>query len=321
MHHRLIRDLILSRFRDPALARLDDGAVGELGGAKLALTTDSYVVTPLFFPGGDIGRLAVCGTVNDLAASGAVPAWLSLGLILEEGLPLDDLERILDSAATTAEEAGVRVVTGDTKVVPRGAADKIFINTAGVGLVPEGVTVSGANAAPGDVVLINGPLGDHGAAVLAGRENLNLGVGIKSDVAPLAGLTARLHDLGPALKVLRDPTRGGLASALNEIAAASGVAVGLEEKSLPIQPAAAAACELLGLDPLYLANEGKMIVIVAAEAAEEALARLKAHPLGREARRIGRATGGPAGRVTLTTEYGSTRVLPALTGEQLPRIC
>ena len=312
MHHRLIRDLILSRFRDPALARLDDGAVGELGGARLALTTDSYVVTPLFFPGGDIGRLAVCGTV---------PAWLSLGLILEEGLPLDDLERILDSAATTAEEAGVRVVTGDTKVVPRGAADKVFINTAGVGLVPEGVTVSGANAAPGDVVLINGPLGDHGAAVLAGRENLNLGVGIKSDVAPLAGLTARLHDLGPALKVLRDPTRGGLASALNEIAAASGVAVSLEEKSLPIQPAAAAACELLGLDPLYLANEGKMIVIVAAEAAEEALARLKAHPLGREARRIGRATGGPAGRVTLTTEYGSTRVLPALTGEQLPRIC
>lgn len=317
----LIRDVFLSRLSSPELARADDSAILCPPSGRLAFTTDAFVVDPIQFPGGDIGRLAVCGTVNDLAAGGAIPLHLSAAFVIEEGLPLEVLQAIVDSLAATAREAGVEVVAGDTKVVPRGKADRLFITTSGIGAVPEGVCVSGHHARPGDVVLCSGTLGDHGTAILVAREGLGFVERIESDVAPLNHLAAALHPLGPALHVLRDPTRGGAAAALNEIAAQSGVAIQVREDAVPVRPQVRVACELLGIDPLTVANEGKMLAIVAPEAAETALAAWRRHPLGREAAIIGEVLEGPAGRVQVRTSFGTTRILERPLGEQLPRIC
>jgi len=298
----------------------DDAARIE-GDGRLVFTTDGFVVDPIFFPGGDIGKLAVCGTVNDLAAAGARPVALSAGFILEEGLVISELERVVDSMARTAAEAGVRVVCGDTKVVPRGTADGIYVTTSGVGTVPVGVAVSGAGARPGDVVLVSGTVGDHGLAVLSVREGLEFESPIVSDCAPLAGMVAALLEAAPGVHVLRDPTRGGLATALNEIARQSGVGIEVVESAVPVREAVGTACELLGLDPLYVANEGKMIVVVPEGEAESALAALKAHPLGAESAVIGRVMESARSRVTLRTALGTHRILDRQVGEQLPRIC
>jgi len=305
----------------------DDSArvvIGGHGNARLTglvFTTDAFVVDPIFFPGGDIGRLAVCGTVNDLAAVGARPLALSASFILEEGLLIADLERIVDSMAAAAQEAEVRVICGDTKVVPRGSADQIYVSTSGVGETPKGVSVSGANARPGDVVLVSGPVGDHGLAVLSRREGLEFESEIVSDCAALGGMVQRLLASVLQVHALRDPTRGGLASALNEIARQSQVEIEIQESAVPVRRSVAAACELLGLDPLYAANEGKMVVIAAADQTEAALAALRAHPLGKEAAVIGHVQKGKPGRVLLTTALGTHRILDRHVGEQMPRIC
>ncbi len=324
LSHDLIRRVFLPDLNNPPLSALNDGAVLTLpdGDGRLVVSTDAHVIRPLFFPGGDIGRLAVCGTVNDLAMMGARPLWLTAGFILEEGLPLEALQRVVRSMQTAAAEAGVQVVAGDTKVVERGSADGLFITTAGVGWVPAGVDISGANARPGDVVLVSGTLGDHGIAVLSEREGLGFETELRSDVAPLNGLVATMLAIAAgAVHVLRDPTRGGLATTLNEIAAQSGVSIELEERCIPLHPAVRSACEMLGLDPLYVANEGKLVACVAPEAAEAVLAAMHAHPYGRQATAIGRVGEGPAGQVTLKTPIGGTRLLDMLAGEMLPRIC
>jgi hydrogenase expression/formation protein HypE len=330
LSHDLIEQLFLRFFDSPALLQLDDSAILELPPdqasvhqPRLAISTDSYVVSPLFFPGGDIGKLAICGTVNDLSMSGAQPLWLSAGFIIEEGLPLADLERIVASMAATAAQAGVQIVAGDTKVVDRGSADKLFINTAGVGLVSPGVTIAGDQARPGDVILLNGTIGDHGMTIMTQREGLQFDSPLESDCAPLGGMIARLLAALPAgtLHCLRDPTRGGLATTLNEIAGRSKVGIEIEERALPVREAVRGACELLGLDPLYVANEGKAVAIVAAEEAETALDALHADPYGREAVAVGRVTEAHPGRVVLHTTLGARRVLDMLVGEQLPRIC
>lgn len=318
----LVEQVFLPRLGNATLQRLDDGAVLEApAGGRLAFSTDTYTVTPLFFPGGDIGRLAVCGTVNDLAMCGARPRWLSAGFILEEGFPLADLERIADSMAAAAREAGVEVVTGDTKVVPRGAADGVFINTAGIGVVPQGVEVAGSRARAGDVVLVSGFLGDHGMTILTQREGLELGTELCSDAAPLNHLVELLLKAAPGTRVLRDPTRGGLGATLNEIAAQSGVEIELEEERLPIRPAVRGACELLGLDPLYLANEGKLLAVVPEDQAKAALQALRGHDYGAHAALVGRVRQAPRPRVILRTPLGTTRLVDWLSGEQLPRIC
>lgn len=317
----LVSGLILTRLDNPYLRTMDDSAVLDVTSGRMAMTTDSYVVDPVFFPGGNIGSLAVHGTVNDLAMQGANPAYLTLGLILEEGLPLQHLEAILDAAAEAAREAGVVVVAGDTKVVPRGHADKIFINTAGVGFVPEGVNVAASNAVPGDVVIINGAIGDHGVAILSQREGLDFHMPLQSDAASLNRLVFHVLSSGVEVHVLRDPTRGGVATALHEIASASGVGIRLNEAQLPVNPAVASACEMLGLDPLYVANEGKALFLVPGEKAERALEAMRGDPRGREARVIGDVVASHPGRAVLNTRVGGTRILSMLTGEQLPRIC
>lgn len=318
----LISGIFISRLGNPILDRLEDSAELPPDGRRAAMTTDGYVIDPPFFPGGDIGSMAVHGTVNDLAMRGAQPAWLTAGFILEEGLPLADLERIVTSMARAAREAGVAVVAGDTKVVNRGAADRIFITTAGVGYIPDGRNVSVANARPGDAVLISGTMGDHGLTVMATRRGLALTTPVKSDSAPLNGLVEVLCDaVGGELRSLRDATRGGLAAVLNEMAVASGVGLELEETAVPVDPAVAAACEVLGLDPYHLANEGKMVAVVSAGAEQRALAALRDHPLGRRAAVIGRVTDQHPGRVVVITAIGGSRVMDVLTGEQLPRIC
>ena len=319
----LMADLIESVFAS-RLGRGEpagDDAAQLAAAGRLAFTTDAFVVDPIFFPGGDIGRLAICGTVNDLATAGARPLAISASFIIEEGLPIADLQRVVDSMARTAEEAAVRVVTGDTKVVPRGKADKLYISTSGIGEVAPGVSISGANAKPGDAVIISGPVGDHGLAVLSHREGLEFESQITSDCAPLAGMVQALLDAAPAVHALRDPTRGGLANALNEIARQSGVEIEIVESSVPVRPSVAAACELLGLDPLYAANEGKMVVFVSPDAAESALRALRRHDSGREAAIIGTVTQPHAGRVLLRTALGAHRILDRHIGEQLPRIC
>lgn len=337
LSHDLVEQLFLHHFTSPALLRLDDAAVLPLPGLqstitqipvgvqnrRLAFTTDSYVVSPLFFPGGDIGKLAVCGTVNDLSMSGARPLWLSAGFIIEEGLPLADLERIVASMAATAGQAEVQIVTGDTKVVDRGSADRLFINTAGVGLLRPGVEIGGDRARPGDIVLLSGTIGDHGMTIMTQREGLQFDSPLASDCAPLNGLVATLLEAVPpeATRCLRDPTRGGLATTLNELAERSKVGIEIEETAVPMSEAVRAACELLGLDPLYVANEGKLVAVVAPEAAEAALAALRAHEHGRQAAVIGRVMGMHPGRVVLRTTLGARRVVDMLTGEQLPRIC
>jgi len=303
---------------------MDDAAVVEMGDSgKLAFTTDSYVVSPIFFPGGDIGRLAVCGTVNDLAMVGAVPLYLSLAFIIEEGFPMADLERVVASVKGAASEAGVRIVTGDTKVVHRGAADGLFVNTAGVGCVPPGVEVSGANARPSDAVLLSGTIGDHGIAVMSRREGMSFSFSseLLSDCAPLAGMVAHMLEVCPGIRCMRDPTRGGLATTLNELAAQSGVTMRITESAIPVRPQVAAACEMLGFDPLYVANEGKLVAAVPAGAARDVLEAMRSHQYGKEAAIIGTVEAGSAGRVLMTTAIGSTRIVDMLSGDQLPRIC
>jgi hydrogenase expression/formation protein HypE len=317
----LIRELFLPALRNPALAKLDDQAVVDINGLRLAFTTDSFVVKPLFFPGGDIGSLAVYGTVNDLAVGGATPLYLSAAFILEEGFPMESLERIVASVREAAARAGVEVVTGDTKVVEQGSGDGVFINTTGIGLVPDGVNLSAEQARPGDAILLSGSIGEHGIAILAQREGLQFETTIESDSAPLDTLVAAMLEASHGIRCMRDPTRGGLSSALNEIAARAGVGMTVEEKAILVHEEVRGACELLGLDPLYVANEGKLVAIVEASDAERVLAAMRAHPLGREARLIGRVTDAHAGMVVLRTLLGTTRIVDMLAGDQLPRIC
>jgi hydrogenase expression/formation protein HypE len=329
--HELIEGLFLEYLRNPLLEALEDQAVFEVGEgegrARLAFTTDSYVVTPLFFPGGDIGRLAVCGTVNDLAMSGARPLYLSAGFIIEEGFPVEELRRILASMREAAAEAGVSVVTGDTKVVQKGGADKLFINTAGIGIIESPVQISAARAQVGDKVILSGTIGDHGTTIMIARGELELETDIGSDTAPLHSLVremleeaARASDAG-AVHCLRDPTRGGVATTLNEIALASEVCIEIEEARVPVCEEVKGACEILGLDPLYVANEGKLIAVVAADAADAVVGRMRAHVYGRDACVIGEVKAEPQGIVAMRTGFGGTRIVDMLVGEQLPRIC
>jgi hydrogenase expression/formation protein HypE len=321
LSHDLITKVFQPVFNNPALNAGDDAALTGAVVGHLVLSTDAHVVWPLFFPGGDIGRLAVCGTVNDLAMLGATPQHLTASFILEEGLEVDTLKRVIVSMEAAAQEAGVQIVAGDTKVVQKGKADGLYISTAGAGVRPAGVNISGANAQPGDVVLVSGTLGDHGIAVLAARGDLGFEAEVQSDVAPLNGMVAALLAVTPQVHVLRDPTRGGLATTLNEIAKQSNVNITLRENAIPVKPAVAAACEMLGFDPLYIANEGKLIAIVGAAGAEAALAALRAHPYGREAAVIGEVRAAPQSRVLMKTAIGSTRIVDVLMGELLPRIC
>ena len=322
----LVERMYRPAFDNPLLDALHDGALldlgSEAGGARLAFSTDSYVVSPLFFPGGDIARLAVHGTINDLAMCGARPLALSAGLILEEGLPMETLWRVVSALAEAAAAAGVPIATGDTKVVERGKGDGVYVNTSGVGLVPQGIQIAPQRARPGDVVLLNGPVAAHGIAIMSVRAGLEFETAIESDTAALHGLVAEMLAAGgEAVHVLRDPTRGGVASALNEIAAAAGVGMRLDESAIPVQDEVRGACEILGFDPLYVANEGKCLAVVAAEAAEAVLAAMRAHPLGRESAAIGIVTAEHAGRVVLRSRVGGQRVVDMLSGEQLPRIC
>ena len=320
--HQLIERLFYQALGNPVLRRAEDAAVVEApDGSRLAICTDSHVVKPLFFPGGDIGRLSVCGTVNDLAMMGARPRWITAAFILEEGFPLAELERVLASMQEAAAEAGVLVVAGDTKVAERGGADGLFISTSGVGWIPAGRQVSARRAQAGDALLLSGTLGDHGMAVLAARGELALEGDLRSDVAPLNGLVEALFAAGVEVHVLRDPTRGGLATTLWEIARQSQVGIELDEASLPVRPEVKGACELLGFDPLYVANEGKLVAIVPQAQAERALQAMTGHPLGRQGASIGRVQAEPAGRVLMRTAIGARRVVEPLSGEMLPRIC
>lgn len=322
LSHQLLDELIIPIVSGIASEGQNDAALLDAIPGRIAYTTDSFVVDPIFFPGGTIGSLAVHGTVNDLAMMGARPLWLSVGLIIEEGFSKADLRTILHDLRSAADAAGVAIVTGDTKVVPRGKADKIFITTSGVGAVEHDLPIHGANAQPGDVVIINGTIGDHGIAVMAGREGLEVGTEIQSDSAALNCLVAALlAGVGASLHVLRDPTRGGVATTIKEIAQQSGVAITLHEEALPIKPAVRGVCSILGLDPLFVANEGKLLAFVAPEAADTALAVFRKHPLGAQAAVIGTVEAGPAGRVQMETLVGGLRSVDMLSGEQLPRIC
>lgn len=317
----LIEQLFLPAFRTAPLEERHDSAIVSLGGARLALTTDTYVVYPRFFPGGDIGKLAVYGTVNDLAMAGARPAYLSAGFILEEGLAMDELQRVVASMREAAAACGVELVTGDTKVIDRGKGDGIFINTTGLGIVEDGLALHPRNVRPGDAVLVSGDVGRHGIAVLSVREGVAFETPLESDCASLAALVQALLEAGLSLHCLRDPTRGGLATVLNEIALDGGVGVEVEETAIPVVDGVAGACELLGLDPLYVACEGRMVVFLPEAEADRALGILRSHPLGLGASRIGRVSEGPKGMVTLKTRLGGRRLLDLLSGEQLPRIC
>ncbi len=317
----LIKEVFLPFFRSPVLNQMDDLAVVAVGNSRLAFTTDSFVVKPLFFRGGDIGSLAVHGTVNDLAMGGAVPLFLSAGFILEEGLEMEALTRVAESMGRAAEAVPVEIVTGDTKVVEKGSGDALFINTAGIGLVPEGVRLSPTHVRPGDRVLLSGYLGDHGIAILAEREGIRFETELASDSAPLHGLVANMLAVSRDIRCLRDPTRGGLSSTLNEIAARARVSIQLEETAIPVREEVRGACEMLGLDPLYVANEGKLVAFVAADAAEAVLAAMRTHPLGRDAALIGTVKDKHAGLVVLRSRFGTTRIVDMLAGDQLPRIC
>jgi len=318
----LIEELFLAAFDNEYLRQGDDGAALAIPvGAKLVMATDGHVVSPLFFSGGDVGSLSVHGTINDVAMCGAVPLYLAASFILEEGFPLADLKRIVDSMAAASRAAGVPVVTGDTKVVEKGKGDGVFISTTGVGVVPAGVHISGANARPGDAVLLSGTIGEHGVAVLSKRQSLDFETTVVSDSAALHGLVAAMLGASDGVRVLRDPTRGGLATTLNEIARQSNVGMLLDEATIPVLPQVEAACELLGLDPLYVANEGKLVAICAPDAADAVLAAMRAHPLGANAVRIGSVTEDPHRFVQMETSFGGRRVVDWLSGEQLPRIC
>jgi hydrogenase expression/formation protein HypE len=321
MMRELIEDVFMGRFDDPALLRMDDAASLDVPPGRIALSTDTYVVQPVFFPGGDIGRLAVCGTVNDIATSGATPLYLTVGFVLEEGFPVADLRRIVETMATSAAEAGVRIVTGDTKVVDRGHGDGVYINTAGVGVLAEGVDLSGAYCKPGDKVVLSGTLGDHGIAVISVREGLAFSTDIVTDAAPLNALVANVVAAAPNVRCFRDPTRGGLSSTLNELAMASGVAITVDEATVPVHDQVRGASEMLGYDVFQVANEGKMVAVVPADQADAALAAMKASPYGEDAAIVGEVAEGPAGKVYVKTTFGAKRIMDMLVGEQLPRIC
>jgi hydrogenase expression/formation protein HypE len=318
---RLIQGMVEKYFANPVIESLDDSAALDLNGVRVAFTTDSYVISPIFFPGGDIGSLSVNGTVNDLAMVGARPVGITLGLILEEGLPMEDLHAILESVKRSAAEAGVLVVGGDTKVVERGSADKVFINTAGVGLIPDGVRISSGGARPGDAVILSGSIGDHGIAVISKREGLGFETDIVSDTAPLNGVVASMLEVTKDIHAMRDPTRGGLATSLNEIAQKSHVGVLIREAAVPLKPQVAQACEMLGFDAFYLANEGKLVAFVPEDRAASVLDAIRRSPYGREAAIIGRVVVENPGMVSLETSVGGSRVLSPLSGELLPRIC
>lgn len=317
----LLRDIFLPAFRNPELSRLNDQATVSINGSRIAVTTDSFVVKPLFFPGGDIGSLAVHGTVNDLAMGGAQPLFLAAAFIMEEGLAMEVLRRVVNSLQRAAVDAGMQVITGDTKVVEKGKGDGLFINTTGIGLVAEGIELSADRARPGDAVLLSGPIGEHGIAILAQREGLEFESTIQSDSAALHTLTAEMLQASSEIRCMRDPTRGGLSSALNEIAGQSKVGIELEESSILVREEVKGACEMLGLDPLYVANEGKLIAIVEPRIADRVLAVMRSHSLGREARIIGGVTAKNAGLVVMRTALGTTRIVDMLAGDQLPRIC
>jgi hydrogenase expression/formation protein HypE len=319
--HTLIEALFLDAFRNPVLEPLEDQAVVALNGGRMAITTDSFVVSPLFFPGGDIGDLAVNGTTNDLAVSGARPLYLTAGFILEEGFPIADLKRIAESMARAAEAAGVQIVTGDTKVVQRGKADGCFINTSGVGLIEGDLQLGARQVRPGDAVLVSGPIGDHGMTIMLARGELELDGELTSDTAPLHGLVKRLLDATTAVRCLRDATRGGVATVLNEIASVAGVSVVVDEGAVPVRDPVRGACEILGIDPLYTACEGRLVAFVAAEEAENALLAMRAHPAGEGAAAIGTVRADPPGLVLLKTQFGGTRIADMLVGDPLPRIC
>lgn len=317
----LIEHLFVPAFQNDDLAELGDSTVLPFAGGRLAYSTDSFVVRPMFFPGGDIGDLAINGTVNDIAMSGAQPLWLSAGFILEEGLSMNALGAIVESMGRAARAAGVRLVTGDTKVVDRGHGDGVYINTSGIGRVPDGVHIGPSRARPGDVVLVSGEIGVHGTAIMSVRQGLEFGAAIESDTAPLNGLVAAMLAVSPDIHVLRDPTRGGVASTLNEIARSSKVGIQIDERAVPVPQIVRSACEMLGLDPLYVANEGKLLAIVPAEIADAVLAAMQAHPLGARAARIGQVQDKHPGLVVARTGLGATRVVALQIGEQLPRIC
>ena len=321
MAHDLITKIFLPAFDNPALGAGDDGAVLNFPAGRVVVSVDSHVVFPLFFPGGDIGHLAVCGTVNDVAVMGATPLYLTAGFILEEGLPLETLRRVVESMKQAAAEAGVKIVSGDTKVVERGKADGLYVSTTGVGILPDGREISGRRAQVGDLVILSGTMGDHGIAVLAARGELGFETSLQSDCAPLNGLISAMLSTSENIHVLRDPTRGGVATTLNEIAKQSGVCITLNESALPVRPEVASACEMLGFDPLYVANEGKLLALVARADAEKVLAAMRATKYGVDAVIIGEVSAAPAGRVLMKTPYGSTRVVDMLAGEMLPRIC
>jgi len=318
--HDLIQKNLVPLLRNPILDKMDDAAVFDLNG-RLAFTTDSYVVSPLFFPGGDIGKLAVCGTINDLAMCGASPLYLSLSFIIEEGLPFAELEKIIGSIQQAATDAGAKVVTGDTKVVNQGSMDKLFINTSGIGLIPPEVYVSGSNAQTGDKIILSGAIGDHGIAVMSQREGLRLKIPVESDCAPLNTLVCDMLQAAADIHCLRDPTRGGLATTLNELAAQSEAGIEIAEDKIPVHQSVQAACELLGFDPLYVANEGKLVAIVPPTSAEEILKAMKQNRYGSESAVIGEVVSEHPGRVTMRTTLGTTRIVDMLSGELLPRIC
>ncbi|MHB9002604.1 MAG: hydrogenase expression/formation protein HypE [Coriobacteriia bacterium] len=317
----LIEDVFMHDFDDDILSRADDAAVLDVPAGRIAMSTDTYVVSPLEFPGADIGRLAVCGTVNDIATAGAKPLYLSVGFVLEEGFEVAVLRRILVSMRNAAAEADVRIVTGDTKVVEKGHGDGCYINTAGIGVVADGVDLSGSHCRPGDVVLLSGTLGDHGIAVISVREGLSFGTDILSDAAPLNHLISAVLDAAPDARCFRDPTRGGLASTLNELAGASGVSISVDETAVPVHDQVRGACEMLGYDVYQVANEGKMVAVVPEAQAQAALAAMQATPYGADAAIIGEVAEGPAGKVYVRTAFGAKRIMDMLVGEQLPRIC
>jgi hydrogenase expression/formation protein HypE len=317
----LLAQFFLPAFANPVLDALNDQAVLTTQGVRLAFTTDSFVVSPLFFPGGDIGRLAVHGTINDLAMCGAMPFALSGAFILEEGFPLADLQRITDSMAQACRDTGVSLVTGDTKVVEKGKGDGVFITTSGIGLVAHDLTISANQAQPGDHILVSGPIGDHGIAVLSAREGLEFETTLESDTAPLHTLVQAMLEVSREIHCLRDPTRGGLATTLNELAESSHVGLMINEQAIPLREQVRGACEMLGLDPMYVACEGRLVAIVGEKDAQAVLSRLRTHPLGRDAQHIGRVVSKQTGRVLMRTALGSERIVEALSGAQLPRIC
>ncbi len=319
--HELIEQVFVTAFRNDDLAPMHDGAMLTVGGERIAFTTDSYVVHPLFFPGGSIGDLAVCGTVNDLAMCGARPRYLSAAFVIEEGLPVTDLQRIAADMRRAADRAGVTLVTGDTKVVDRGKGDGVFITTGGIGIIPAGIDIRPTRMQAGDVLIVNGPIAQHGIAIMSVREGLSFATQIVSDTAPLNSLVDEMLQACPSTHVLRDPTRGGLASTLNELASQSGTGIELEETAIPVDDEVRGACEILGFDPLYVANEGKLIAAVPAAAADAVLAAMRAHPLGTRAAVIGKVVTDHPAMVTMRSSIGSMRVVDMLSGEQLPRIC